>query len=813
MEEALLCLRITAGNESLVVSGKTPVTIGRESHCDVVIDDPMVSRAHLKVSPSAGGWLIEDLGSRNGTFANGKRIAVLEFGDDGASVQLGDPDGVVVRLLPVAEEAPLGDGLAAAEVPQGTVLAGTEAGAVAIVGDAGVGPRAGTVISIGRASDNTVVLADDLLVSRHHAQVRAQGHKGELTDLGSSNGTFVNGQRVTTAVIGSDDVITIGQHDLHLTSTGIEPWVGGGIRFAASGLMVRAPHGAVLLDGVDLAIAKSGFLAILGPSGAGKSTLLNALTGVRPADAGTISYEGRNFYQEYESLRRKLGIVPQDDVLYVQLKVRQALMYAAELRFPPEVSKAEKQQRVTQVMAELGLAERAELPIKDLSGGQRKRVSIALELLTRPSLLFLDEPTSGLDPGFERNVMQLLRSLADGGRTVVVVTHSVASLDMCDSVLVMAPGGRPAFFGPPRAALAFFGQDDYQGIFQVLSDSAGIDWPAKFATSDERRRFLPLVPGTATADVPLTPPTPKRSQSFFRQFATLTSRHLSVLRSDRATLLLLAAQAVFLGLLQLVVLPRGQLAPPTSGSLRIFSEAPEILLNPVEIATALGLANAATVLVKERAIFRRERTVGLSIPAYLASKVVILSTVAILQAAILVAFATFDEGGPTSALALGRPFIELTAVLSLTGMAAMALGLLISAFASTEIMAMTILPVVLVVENVFAMGGLGPNSLAKPVLNQAQYVSSAQWGFAAAAATSDLNHLEGLSTVVEQIPTVNSAALDRFFSKPVETHGERRYQHVRVVWLEDMGALLALFILALIATGLALSRLDPALIR
>ena len=809
MDARALSLRITAGGRSLVVSGNTSVTIGRGSDCDMVIDDPMVSRAHLTVAPASGGWVLEDLGSRNGTFANGKRITVLAFGSDGASVRLGDPDGVVVGLLPSGGESLRGDGQVPSDVRRGT-------GVDQVAGDADVCRPAGTVISIGRASDNTIVLADDLLVSRHHAQVLAKGETGELTDLGSSNGTFVNGQRVTTAVLGSDDVLTIGQHDFRLCSSGIEPWVGGGdVRFAASGLIVHAPNGALLLDDVDLAIAKNGFLAILGPSGAGKSTLLNALTGVRPADAGTISYEGRSFYQEYESLRRKLGIVPQDDVLYVQLKVRQALMYAAELRFPPEVSKEEKRQRVTQVMAELGLTERADLPIKNLSGGQRKRVSIALELLTKPSLLFLDEPTSGLDPGFERNVMHLLRSLADGGRTVVVVTHSVASLDMCDAVLFMAPGGRPAFFGPPDAALAFFGQDDYQGIFQVLSDSQGVDWPAKFATSDERRRFLPLVPGSATADVlpPPATPTPKRTQSLFRQFATLTARHLSVLRSDRATLLLLASQAVFLGLLQLVVLPRGQLAPPTSGSLRIFSEAPEILLNPVEIATALGLANAVTVLVKERAIFRRERTVGLSIPAYLASKVVVLSTIAILQAVILVAFTTFDEGGPTSALALGRPFIELTAVLSLTGMAAMALGLLISAFASTEIMAMTILPVVLVVENVFAMGGLGPNSLAKPVLNQAQYVSSAQWGFSAAAATSDLNHLEGLSSVVEQIPTVNAAALDRFFSKPVETHGERRYQHLRVVWLEDMGALLALFILALIAAGLALSRLDPALIR
>ncbi|HLI73148.1 MAG TPA: FHA domain-containing protein [Acidimicrobiales bacterium] len=811
MEEAGLSLRITVAGKTRSVGG-TDVTVGRGTTCDVVVDDPLVSRTHLAIRANDRGWEMEDLGSRNGTFANGQRIGVLEIGTEGVSVHLGGPDGLILTVVPDGTDGP-------ADLERGSRAPRHAAHRDATDPTTQVrvtSPGPESVVTIGRAPDNTFVLGDDLLVSRHHAEVVLGADGAHLRDLGSHNGTFVNGQQVSKADIKPGDLVGVGQHDFRLTPGGLEVWTRpSDIRFAAAGLSVKGPSGTLLLDSVDLAVGANGFLAVVGPSGAGKSTLLNALTGTRPADAGTVSYEGRNLYAEYDDLRSRLGIVPQDDILHVQLTVRQALMYSAELRFPPEVSKGERQRRVDEVMAELGLTQRSDVRISKLSGGQRKRVSVALELLTKPSLLFLDEPTSGLDPGFERSVMQLLRDLADGGRTVVVVTHSVASLHLTDAVLVMAPGGRPAFFGPAYAAPAFFGQQDFQGIFQLLADEGGEDWASKFAGSPERARFLPSLDTAAEpaeADV-VAPPGPPRARSSFRQFATLTRRYLSLLRSDRVALLILLGQAVVAGLLQFVVLPRGELAPPTHGSLRIFSSAAAVLLNPIQIVTALGLANGVTVLVREREVFRRERAVGLSIPAYLLSKVVVLSVIAVVQAAILVAFTTFHEGGPTGALALGRPFIELTAVLALTGIAAIALGLIVSSLASTENMAMTIMPIVLVVENVLSMGGLSPDSLAKPVLNQAQYVASAQWGFAAAAATADLNRLEGLSSVLKDLKVVNTSTVENLATHPIKIEGERRYRHLRAIWWEDMGALLAIAVTALLATGLGLTRLDPALVR
>ncbi len=261
-------------------------------------------------------------------------------------------------------------------------------------------------------------------------------------------------------------------------------------------LAVRVDKGRrTLLDTVSFPVGEKSLLAVVGPSGAGKSTLLNALTGLRPADGGTVLYDGRDLYRDYAELRQRIGLVPQDDILHSQLTVRRALGYAAQLRFPEDTAKAERQARVDEVIRELGLDQRVKQPIHSLSGGQRKRVSVALELLTKPSLLFLDEPTSGLDPGMDRSVMHMLRGLADDGRTVIVVTHSVLSLDVCDRLLVLAPGGRIAFYGPPEDALPFFGFAQWPEAFEAFENDQGPGLGG-------------AVPGVARCTGTTSPPTP-----------------------------------------------------------------------------------------------------------------------------------------------------------------------------------------------------------------------------------------------------------------------------------------------------------------
>src|SRR5882672_5462870 len=217
----------------------------------------------------------------------------------------------------------------------------------------------------------------------------------------------------------------------------------GEFSFSAHHLVVKVKcRGAekTLLDDVSFGVRDKSLVAVIGPSGCGKSTLLRALTGYRPADEGEVLYDGCDLYRQFAELRHRIGLVPQDDILHPQLSVRSALKYAATLRFPDGTTPAEREHRVEEVLAGLHLTQCGDNKISTLSGGQRKRVSVALELLTKPSLIFLDEPTSGLDPGMDREVMKMLRDLADEGRTVLVVTHSVAELAVCDRLLVMAPG-------------------------------------------------------------------------------------------------------------------------------------------------------------------------------------------------------------------------------------------------------------------------------------------------------------------------------------------------------------------------------------
>ena len=188
-----------------------------------------------------------------------------------------------------------------------------------------------------------------------------------------------------------------------------------------------------------------------------------------------VEFEGRSVHAEYQVLRSRIGMVPQDDVVHRQLTIRQALGYAAELRLPPDTTRADREEVIATVLDELQLSEHADTRVDRLSGGQRKRASVALELLTGPSLLILDEPTSGLDPALDRQIMATLRRLADSGRVIVIVTHSLSYLEMCDQVLLLAPGGKTAYVGPPDRVGAALGSTDWADIFaRVAADPDGV---------------------------------------------------------------------------------------------------------------------------------------------------------------------------------------------------------------------------------------------------------------------------------------------------------------------------------------------------
>ena len=511
----------------------TTYRIGRDPESDIVMSDPRVSWRHGVLRMDGAAWVLEDLGTTNGTFLGPQRVERVTISADRV-VRLGSPeDGPALRCqLEVATVstgvvAPVPDGKAAGPppAPESTsrpqpasahpVTAPVEA--ELLPGEAELLPGVdrhptmlirlpAQALCIGRAPDNDVVLPD-LEVSRHHAELRKlPAGDYEIVDLGSHNGTYVNGIRVSSQTLTERDIVSIGHSTFRLKDGELRQFVDeGDVTFTAQDLVVRVTGGKVLLDHVTFPIPEKCLVGVIGPSGAGKSTLLGALTGMRPANSGTVLYDNRDLYRHYAELRHRIGLVPQENILHTQLTARRALQYSAELRFPTDTRRAERDTRIDEVMEELGLAEHAETRADRLSGGQLKRVNVAQELLTKPSLLFLDEPTSGLDPGLDKSVMEQMRDLAHDGRTVIVVTHSVANLDTCDRLLVLVPGGKVAFYGPPGDGLRHFGLPGWAEVFQAFDRFPKRDW----AWSSRPR---PSMPSTWRGTARSTPPAPTTSR-------------------------------------------------------------------------------------------------------------------------------------------------------------------------------------------------------------------------------------------------------------------------------------------------------------
>jgi len=523
-------LPVAVDDRQMVARPGQPFVIGRDAGVTLRIDVPQVSRRHAEVSWTGDGWILRDLGSSNGTFLDGRQVQLVPVVGE-VQVRLGDADqGPVVRLGP----APGSDATAKIEpgatvkvqpgevgtvkqappparpapppvsqgppqtskIPGARIPAGAPATAVGVA--RGVAAVAGREIRaahdatgrtrLGRNEDNDIVLRD-LNVSRKHAEVRQIPGGFEVADLGSANGTYLNGKQITRATLSPGDLVSIGRYQFVFENEQLKEFVDTGpVSLVADDLMVRIGD-AVLLDDVSFALPSSTLLAVIGPSGCGKSTLVRAMTGLRPASQGRVSYDGRDLYADYAELRYRIGVVPQDDVLHKQLTVRRALRFAAALRFAHDVPRKQRHARVDEVLKTLGLTARAKQRIDTLSGGQRKRTSVALELLTEPSMLFLDEPTSGLDPALDKEVMQELREIADSGRTVTVVTHSVLHLDLCDRVLVMCQGGTMGYFGPPDELLPFFGAKDYAEVFSNVTDNPDY-WTRRYRGSELYRKYV-----------------------------------------------------------------------------------------------------------------------------------------------------------------------------------------------------------------------------------------------------------------------------------------------------------------------------------
>ncbi|MFF5936018.1 FHA domain-containing protein [Streptomyces sp. NPDC012508] len=782
-------------------------TLGRDPQGDLVIDDARVSWRHATISWGGRSWVIEDHGSTNGTFVQGQRIHQMEIAP-GSAVHLGNAtDGPRLNLAagapapqqaaahaapnaaPNAQQAAAQADWATHQAPpqqasqqawqqqapqaqqqapqhqqphlphqQGGPVeqlaqkvpgrSGGAAGAPPVYGDRSPTTfhqlALGHVMRIGRALENELVVSD-LQVSRHHAEFHATPDgRFEIRDLGSHNGTYVNGQPIAkggSVLIGPNDIVGVGHSTFRMVGGQLEEFVDTGeVSFSARHLTVTVDGGKQILKDVSFGVPEKSLIGVIGPSGSGKSTLLKALTGYRPANEGDVLYDNRSLYKQFAELRQRIGLVPQDDILHKELTVQKALRYAAKLRFPGDTAPAEREARIDEVLRELKLDIHKEKKVTSLSGGQRKRVSVALELLTKPSLIFLDEPTSGLDPGMDRDVMQLLRGLADDGRTVLVVTHSVAELGLCDKLLVMAPGGSVAYFGPPEEALNFFGYSTWADVFSAFENYRDYDWAGRWKGSQHYQMYAADIDAVAAQPVQMPQQAmarPPKPQGWGSQLWTLIRRYSSVIASDKGFMGLMVILPAVLGAVSVVIPADFGLGKPTPPS-RFNGDAGTIMLILAVGMCFSGAANSVRELIKERVIYERERATGLSRSAYLMSKVIVLGLITALQGVIIcgIGFATREL--PEEGLVL-PPAVELCVTIIALGFTSMMFGLVISSLVKTAEKTMPLLVMFAIVQVVFT--GILFQVYGSPGLEQFAWLMPSRWAIAAAGSTLDLGHL------------------------------------------------------------------------
>jgi ABC-type Na+ transport system ATPase subunit NatA len=441
-----------------------------------------------------------------------------------------------------------------------------------------------------------------------------------------------------------------------------------------------------------------------------------------------VSFEGHDIHADYASMRHRIGLVPQDDVVHHQLTLDQALRFAADLRLP-RATKDERSAAVHRVLEELELTGHAHTRVDKLSGGQRKRASVAMELLTGPCLLILDEPTTGLDPALDRQVMTMLRRLADAGRVVLVVTHCLTCLNVCDQVVFLTPGGKTAYWGPPGEIGAVMGTTDWAELFaQVGADP-------DTAHREFMNRCGAKAPKVAVPRHPASPlrPAPCR---LLHQVSTVARRQVRLIRADRGYCLFLAMLPFILGALTLLV--PGDVGLGTANPRGKAADEPVQIVFLLSIsAVFMGTALTIRDLVGERTIFRREQAAGLSASAYLLAKVAVYAVTAALQAAVVTTIVVIGKGAPTrGAVVVGNPIFELYLTLAATAVVAAVMGLAMSAAAKSHDQILPMLVISVMLSIVFC-GGMIPVT-GRIILDQLSWVIPARWGFAATASTTDL---------------------------------------------------------------------------
>jgi ABC-type multidrug transport system ATPase subunit/pSer/pThr/pTyr-binding forkhead associated (FHA) protein len=686
--------------------GKSEMVLGRSKDPGIItVEHDHLSRRHIKILFTQNGIKAVDLGSKNGSFLNGFQLKPDQAYD-----------------LPLEEKLYLiGDKsiyLEVSKAPQNIVVPSNTSSAQGLKDYL----QKKQEITIGRNSNCDIVLNDNS-VSREHAKVFNKNGQILVQDLNSTNGVYVNGKRISgTTQLNETDTLFIGLHAFKLGEKAKDLSKESAI--VTSEITKVFSNGYVGLQPTSIQIPYKQMIALMGPSGCGKSTLLKALNGDSLPSQGSVKIFGLDMAENFEMIKHIIGYVPQENIVHEDLTVQQSLYFAAKLRLPDDINEDQIQNRITEVLESLKINNDVirETKVCKLSGGQKKRVSIAVELLNKPKILFLDEPTSPLDPETIEEFLLCLKSLCNEGTTVIMVTHKPDDLNYVDRVIFMGVNGHLAYEGPVNELIPHFGKDRLIQLYSLLSNKTEAQsWYHKWHKSQPGK-----VPSPKNIQVKKLP------VNYLSQTIWLSRRYFSIKLGNRMNLGIMLMQPVliailvilaFEGLFKTSTLPTGEsLSTPNVGILFLMAIA----------AVWFGVSNSAKEIVGEKDVLKREYMYNMKLSTYLCSKVFVLTVISAVQILILqsLLFLKFSE---LSQFPLTWLYLMLISVCSIQ------FGLLLSSFASSTEEVMSVLPIALMPQIILA-GMIQP--LESKITVFLSYFTLGRWGTEGIARVQDISRTD-----------------------------------------------------------------------
>lgn len=685
---------------------KNDVYFGRDKSNDIVISSKLVSGEHGRFYRKNGKWLLEDkgaykdTGSTNGLIYNNTSI-ISRVINDGDLIRIDDGiEKISEGVLFVFSSDDSGNEWFKKSVDK-------------------------NLITIGRDETCDIVFSH-VSVSKLHAKIIKEADGYYIVDNKSTNGVIVNDERINSKKkLGEKDVIIIANSKLIFTESSISYCsYKNGVSVDVSNIIIERSNrkkSTITCNNVSLNIEAGQLVAIVGGSGAGKSTLLNCMCGYLKPTSGDIYINGVNLYENFDSVKNLIGYVPQSDIVYDNLTLYDMLMYTAKLRLPKDTTDKEFEDVINKAIDTVKLKNEKDMFIKKLSGGQKKRASIAVELLSDPNLLFLDEPSSGLDPGTERSLMLSLQTMASSGKTVVLVTHSTLQLKLCDKIVFLGKGGNLCFYGSYDEALAFFGTIDIISVYDKITDDSPY-WTNKYEEeiTGKSKNKQPLKTNKNSFE--------KTKKNRIGQLKILSDRYIKLVINDKQRLILLLLQAPLLAFLISLVADGEQFHQ--------YEMTKSLLFALSCSAFWLGILNAIQEVCKERSILKREYMTSVSLSSYVLSKVIILSLICLVQSFLLIGVFKVLVGLPEQSI-FGYPFLELLLTTFLTAISASSMGIAVSSLFTNADRAMTVAPILLMPQILFS----GLIFKLSGITNTISWFAICRWSMEGYGTTADLNNL------------------------------------------------------------------------